>query len=129
MQHSSPPQYPQLYNRNVCPVLAISFWLLLARPYIQQAYADEIKRLREKADASLANGSRTSKAKDDEISALALRNLYLFPHVTSTGQLIFTQPMTHATATKHLAELRETAGMSDRAFTWHGVVSVDVPLL
>lgn len=113
----------------MCPVLAISFWLLLARPYIQQAYADEVKRLREQADASFAAGSRKSKAKDDDISALALRNLYLFPHVTSTGQLTFSQPMTHATATKHLAELREAAGMSDRAYTWHGVVSVDLQLL
>lgn len=102
----------------------MSLWLLLARPFIEQAYKDECLRLRTVANHDLVRKKRKTAPKDAEISALALRNLFLFPRISSSGHLEFTKPMTHAAATSQLAEMRSFAGMEDRAFTWHGVVSL-----
>ena len=97
--------------------------MLLARPFIEQAYRDECLRLRTAANVDLVRKKRKTAPKDSEISALALRNLFLFPRISSSGHLEFTKPMTHAAATSQLAELRGFAGMEDRGFSWHGVVS------
>ena len=120
-------QYPQLFNRYVCPVFVTSAWLLVARPYLQSQYDTELGRLRAKAAADLSAGRRKQAATEEELTDLALHGLYLFPHITSAGQLDFTKPMTHAAATKHLTELRVFADMKDYAFTWHGVVSSASP--
>jgi hypothetical protein len=107
--------YPQRFNLYLCPVLITCLWLLVVRPYIEQAYESECARLRTTTEGKRMNPT--------QISARALGNLYLFPHVSASGDLDFLRPMEHNAASAYLAELRVEAGFGDRAFTWHGVVS------
>lgn len=116
--------YLQRYNVYLCSTFVVCLWLLVAKPFIMKAFADEFRRLRQDADAAYTARKRSSEATDAEITALALRNLYLFPHITPSGHLVFTKAMTHAAATANLAEVRSAAGFSGRDFTWHGLVSL-----
>lgn len=113
--------YPQRFNRYLCVPTVIAMWLLLARPFIEAAYVAQIAHFRTLTDADVAAGRRANKATDRQLAAMALRSLYLFPHVTAAGHLDFTKPMTHAAASSNLVALLEAVGFSGRGFTWHGL--------
>jgi hypothetical protein len=114
--------YLQRFNVYLCSTFVVCLWLLVAKPYIMAAFNAEFRRLRQLADAAYAAKKRSCMATDREITALALRGLYLFPHITPSGTLVFTKAMTHAAATSNLAEVRSAAGFDGRDFTWHGLV-------
>lgn len=116
-------QYPQLYNAYICPVFAICIWLLIARNYIDQAYATKFDELWTAAQSAYTDKKRQNVPTKKEISLLTLRSLYLFPHITASGSLDFTAPMKSDTARRYLVEVKGDAGFSERQFTWHGIVS------
>ena len=112
--------YPNLYNQYLDPTLAVALWILLIRPYLKKAYDDECEKLRE-------GDRKAGKASDEpKISQLALQNLYLFPHVASSGNLDFSKHVEHASASNLLKEIKEAAGFGERSFTWHGIVSTSM---
>ena len=115
--------YPNFYNQYLDPTLAITLWLLLMRPYIEQAVDAECKRIRVAAEAQVAaKGGKMPS--DDAIYKKALNNIYLFPRLSGSGTPDFTKPVETAVASSILKLIKEAAGFAARAFTFHGVVSV-----
>ena len=117
------PSYPQRFNRYLCPAFVVSLWLLIIRPFLMQAYDAVYARLRAKADSDFTERFCSRRATDAEISALALHELYFFPHMDPAGNFDFTRPMKSDAAAANLASVREEAGFGARAFSWHGMVS------
>ena len=110
------PAFPQLYNLYLCPVLMLSIWLLLCRPFIEVAFQDALAELRKDA----------ASADKDELIILALHSIYLFPKLDKNGRPIFRSRMEKSAADDLLRNLRVAAGFAARWFSWHGVVSWDV---
>lgn len=127
--------YPYLHNRYLCPVYALSLWLLLVRPFLEKAVNERFITLVSVVCVALAQGRSiqllhaTQRAtlpaatSDEDVMKATLRSVYVFPRITKKGEPSFLVPLKSSAASERLAELRTRANYGDRPFTFHGIVS------